>query len=207
MSRYQKFKNNVDVTAIVKAKSPNIDMYKKAFEPVYHLSSKRIFVKKEPIYSIRDYYSKIIPFSGFNKKSPSWWKTYNDLKHSWFKGDNIYKANISNTLRALSALFLLIIRHEESWNKLVDYGVIHAGNFNAAEEYKLKSHIIEAFDAYKNGTNKPPDMEFFSFVELWAESKLFIYRFPFWQRWLTTKKDIKNMKPWIYRQFYSPLKF
>ncbi|MFX0140107.1 MAG: hypothetical protein ACFFDN_41075 [Candidatus Hodarchaeota archaeon] len=207
MSRYQKYQNINDVLEIVNSDRPNIYMYRKAFEPIYYLSSKKIYVKKEPIISIREYYSNIIPFYRFNKRSPNWWDVYNELKHSWFEGDNIYKANISNTLRALSALFLLIIRHEESWNKLVDYGVIIAGNFNAAEEYKLKSHIIEAFDAYKNGTNKPPDMEFFSFVELWAESKLFIYRFPFWQRWLTTKKDIKNMKPWIYRQFYAPLKF
>jgi hypothetical protein len=207
MSRYNKFQNNKDVLAILNSDRPNIVMYRTAFEPLYHLSYKKIYVKKETIFSIRDYYSKIIPFYGFNKRSPLWWETYNDLKHSWFKGHNILKANVSNTLRALASLFLLIIRHEESWNKLIDYGVIRAGLYDEVQEYEYKNKIKEAFNAYVKGINKPANANFFDFRELWAESRLFIFRYPFWQRWLTQKEYIKNMKPWIYRQFYNPLKF
>jgi len=202
MCRYQKFQNNSDILKIINSKRPDITMYRTAFEPIYHLSSKKIYVKKEPINLLRDYYKKIIPFYGFNKKSPSWWNIYNELKHSWFKGYNIYKANINNTLNSLASLFLLLVRHEESWDKLIDYGIIRGGFFAEAEEYQFKKDIKNAFDYYKKEIDKKSDMR-----ELWAESKLFIYRYPFWQRWLTDKSVIKNMKPWIYRQFYSPLKF
>lgn len=207
MARYPKFSNDPKIQKIIRSDKPNIRMYGEAFEPIYHLSSKRILIKKEPIYGLREYYKNLIPFSSFSKKSPLWWREYNELKHSWYKENNISKANIINTLNALASLFQLIIRHEQGWNKLIDYHVIRAGKFDVVREYERKEKIKEAFDAYIQGLNKPPDAEWFPFIELWAESRLFIYRYPFWQRWLIKRETIKNMKKWIYRQFYSPLKF
>ena len=204
MSRYNKFNNNQNMINIINADTPNIGMYRNAFEPIYHLSSKKIFVKKDAIIPLRDYYSEIIPFSGFTKKSPKWWKIYNELKHSWFKGNNIYEANVNNAIRSLAALFILNIRHEESWDKLVDLGVIKAGNFNEGIEHGIKNEVKFSFLKLK-GLNLTPQVA--PFVEIWAESKLFIYRFPFWQKWLIRRNIIKNMKPKLYQQFYSPLKF
>jgi len=207
MGAYPKFRNKPSIKKMLK--KPEITTYGTAFESIYHLSSKRVSVKSEPIPSVRTYYAEWIPFAGFQKKSPSWWKAYNDLKHTWFQGEMIQKANVKNTLRALAGLFLLIVRHESSWNRLVDYGVCLGGNFGEARLYDVKSEIKSAFDRQKEFG--PLSWEarnmVASFRELWAESRLFIYRYPFWQRWLTSKKAIKNMKKWIYRQFYAPTKF
>ena len=47
-----------------------------------------------------------------NGKSPDWWQDYNSVKHN--RNDNFEKANLSNTLHSIAALFILLLYYYQA---------------------------------------------------------------------------------------------
>jgi hypothetical protein len=78
------------------------DFENKIFSELKLLNSKVVVY----LYPIRT----ISPFSGY-RESTGWWKIYNSLKHN--RIDNFTLANLGNTLKALAALFLLLVRNSD----------------------------------------------------------------------------------------------
>ena len=49
----------------------------------------------------------ISPWENWDKKTPIWWKNYQDIKHN--RHNNFEKANYKNTLYSLGALYVLLL--------------------------------------------------------------------------------------------------
>jgi len=94
----------------------------------------------------------LYPFEDWNKKDPSWWTAYNNVKHNGF--DYKEQGNLFNVIESLSALFLLNCLHDEIQIKLIEYGyrkvdldtydliVRQKSDFNPAYPY-ITSQIFE----------------------------------------------------------------
>jgi hypothetical protein len=103
---------------------------RKAFQPIYHLSEKRVIAKLDWCGD-----RKITPFGKFhrtNEVSPTWWKAHQEAKHSWTTA--FKEANLKNTLEALSAAFLMNGVHFPSIKVLFDLelyvpGVLQTNGF------------------------------------------------------------------------------
>ncbi len=113
-----------DVTAL-RNKRENLDIsnYRKAFEPIFKLSSVEI-----DVYSPNLHYDIIKPFVEFANiegiKTPQWWVEHQNIKHDW--ANNYQKAHLRNVVEGLSGLFALNILHKECQNYLVDKEVIRS---------------------------------------------------------------------------------
>jgi len=95
----------------VKGRTVGIDLSREAFEPIYTLSRRTVFVKSPKHYALL--IDRFCPFAEFrNGKAPKWWKAYNGIKHDWLK--NLKKANLENTFGALGGAFLMNVIHEPS---------------------------------------------------------------------------------------------
>jgi hypothetical protein len=58
----------------------------------------------------------IMPFKDYRESNDGWWSIYNFLKHN--RLDHYEKANLENTIKALSALFLILVRYmDEEFTK------------------------------------------------------------------------------------------
>ena len=93
--------------------SPDIRDFRKAFNPVFSLSSAEV----EASYGLT-YYDKFYPFKGFKRKSPLWWESHNKLKHKFFEQLE-KRATLQNAINALASLFILNILHKESQEYLI----------------------------------------------------------------------------------------
>ncbi|MDQ1279620.1 MAG: hypothetical protein QG670_882 [Thermoproteota archaeon] len=113
MAKYQEFQKIQECQEINKLekkdyKRYNIKYARKAFEKIYKLSSNNGGYLVAKLSWIGD--KEIIPFKAFaTYKSPEWWHSYNNVKHTWSKA--LEKANIENVLEALSGAFLLNVVH------------------------------------------------------------------------------------------------
>lgn len=94
---------------------PDISDFRKTFNSLFELSN----VEVETEYGLT-YYGKLYPYKDFDRKSPPWWDSYNDVKHKIF--EQIEKgATLGNTLNALASLFVLNILHKENQQYLIRY--------------------------------------------------------------------------------------
>jgi hypothetical protein len=115
MSQYPKFSGNEKCKYIRKKVSKDelvtISDFREAFEPIYDLSKRSVAVLSTKHFALL--IDVLAPFSEFGEEiTPKWWTAYNKVKHNWLK--NFKKANLENTLRALSGAFLLNVIHEPS---------------------------------------------------------------------------------------------
>ena len=79
----------------------------------------------------------IIPFDSWTEKTPSWWTSYNNVKHN----ADLEKANLDNVLQAMAALFLLICFKKHS-SKLIQYNYLCINPGHKGEI--LSDRIIES---------------------------------------------------------------
>jgi len=118
--------------------SPSITDFRKAFNPVFQLSS----VEVEASYGLT-YYGELQPFKGFERKAPNWWEAHNKLKHEFFEKLE-ERATLQNTINALAGLFILNILHKESQRYLVRYTNVIYGEYigkSQMEESLMESMI------------------------------------------------------------------
>lgn len=154
----------------VRQKKGNLDIrdYRKAFEPIFELSSVKIDVSSPNLH-----YDEIKPFAYFGNikgtKTPQWWSDHQKVKHDW--AENYQKAHLRNVIEALSGLFALNVLHKECQNYLINMGVINspASDFPLRHDYpaNIKAIITKSF------VGIPEDYE----IGMDAKSKLFFHRF------------------------------
>jgi hypothetical protein len=106
-----------------KGRTVSINLFREAFEPIYKLSKKTVYVRSleffEDLPIVVDGFN---PFAQFGDgKTPQWWKAYNEVKHDWLK--NLKRANLENALRALGGAFLLNVVHVPSLLELASRGI------------------------------------------------------------------------------------
>lgn len=94
----------------------NITDYRK-LEPEYNLS------KREVVFKCLPDRQTIVPFRGFDKESPKWWRDYNKIKHEFSL--NFYRANLNNARDALAGAFLLNVIHKPARKRLFDYRLLN----------------------------------------------------------------------------------
>lgn len=113
--------------AIQKGKG-NLNQYRDLLEPYFLLSKRKVTIR-QPF----KVYKRTYPFkkSGY-RKAPSWWKSYTDLKHSFY--DNIRQATLRRVFLAVGALFLIQIMHLDHRKILIDLGVIKSGRTDSQVE-------------------------------------------------------------------------
>ncbi len=113
----------------------------------------------------------ISPFCGY-RNDDGWWKKYNLLKHN--RITRYRQANLTNTLHALGALFLLLVRHkdEEFTKALLRFDIV-------------KTDLMPEF-VHRERLNQPDnfwyDSELFGTPEL-AEN--------------IQSEDVSRIQPWI----------
>ena len=118
--------------------SPTITDFRKAFNPVFQLSS----VEVEASYGLT-YYAELQPFKGFERKAPNWWDAHNKLKHEFFEKLE-ERARLHNTINALAGLFVLNILHKENQQYLVRHTNVISHRYISRrnmEEYFVESMI------------------------------------------------------------------
>lgn len=125
--------------------SPSITNFRKAFNPVFQLSS----VAVEASYGLT-YYGRLQPFKGFERKAPNWWESHNKLKHEFFEKLE-ERARLQNTINALAALFVLNILHKESQEYLIKYQNVIVCDYMKSMS---KTNILGFFEASKIGVPK-----------------------------------------------------
>jgi len=86
----------------------------------------------------------IKPFESYrNRENNGWWNVYNDLKHN--RLINYQKATLKNTIKALSSLFLLLVRYKEDeiFSNLI---LIHKWSYSRiVPEYFHRERIDNGF--------------------------------------------------------------
>jgi hypothetical protein len=133
-----------------------INAFQKVYDAVYSFSDRDIYLLSPE--------EKLIPWSNWQKQdTPPWWTAYNKVKHDRFK--NITKANLENTLNALSGLFLVCAILKEIRPYLVDIGIIKWAWHGKLYTGDLKQLLEE---------NEPINDAFYPII---ARSKLFGYIF------------------------------
>lgn len=86
------------------------------------------------------HYGTLCPFKDFDKQGPSWWESYNKVKHEVFEQIE-KKATLENTINALASLFILNILHKESQLYLIFYTDIISGKYCTKEEIEKALHV------------------------------------------------------------------
>lgn len=127
MAFYSEFNGDVNCIKIrekaTKGRTVSINLFREAFEPIYDLSKKTVYVRSleffEDLPIVVDGFN---PFAQFGDgKTPEWWKAYNEVKHNWLK--NLKRANLGNALRGLGGAFLLNVVHVPSLLELASRGI------------------------------------------------------------------------------------
>lgn len=148
---------------------PDILDYCKFFERYYQLSE--AFVAIHQPNGI--FYKAYSPFSEFKQnQSPSWWKSYNKVKHEWYDSSREH-GNLKNVIESLGGLFILNVLHKDSQKFLVLNNVIKAGD-KSYYEYSgvTKNHLLSLLKDSKIGIIT--DLTLIPFVgDCWANSRLF----------------------------------
>lgn len=104
--------------ALRKKPKPNIEDYRKAYEPIYRLSA----VEVTAAHGLTNY-GRIKPFDPFlPKKYPAWWQAYNRVKHGSY--EDMCDGTLDNLVHAVGALFVLNVIHKDSQYYLLQRQVI-----------------------------------------------------------------------------------
>ena len=121
----------------------------------------------------------ILPYENY-QTSDGWWNIYNSLKHDRIA--NYKKADLSNTLRALAAVFLILVRYknDEFTKALLRYGMLETDYVpEAVHEARLTEPYHFWYDSNLFGTpeefNNIPSDDVSQINHLRASRKLRIY--------------------------------
>jgi hypothetical protein len=128
-----------------KKRSPTMTDFRKAFNPVFDLTSAEV----EARYGLT-YYGNLQPFKGFGKRAPFWWDSYNKVKHQFFEKIE-ERAQLEHTINALAALFILNILHKENQEYLIKYQNVITCDY--AKHFGKKT-LLGFFEASKIGVPK-----------------------------------------------------
>jgi hypothetical protein len=156
MIAYQEYD---DTRKKVKRKRKDIHYYREILEPVHNLSYKRVIVNAESI-------NEIFPFLKFAiSEVPDWWSAINKVRHEWSL--NRRKANLKNTLEAMSGLFLMNILNKNCRMELVKMRVIKSDDRipTSTDIRQWKQILISLKDGYSGWKFK-------------AETHFFLLQFP-----------------------------
>lgn len=115
---------------------PNINDFRKAFNPIFQFSS----VELEASYGLT-YYGELQPFKDFARSSPVWWESYNKVKHEIFEQIE-RKATLENCINALAGLFILNILHKESQGYLIRY--TNVITFPHQSKAQMEKHLMKS---------------------------------------------------------------
>jgi len=160
----------------------NIKDYKKFYNNFFRLDSHFVCNKTRG-------YEKIIPYAEWeNDNSPSWWKSYNDLKHDYYS--NMPSATLDVVFNALAGFFLIFIIHPEVFSMLAYKREVIKTNFNLPgmiprldDTHKILENKISENEKFKEKYQKfwknsvPPYPFQDDNKALYAESNLFFYIF------------------------------
>lgn len=117
----------------------DINYFRDFFEPIYELSRAEVDIA----YGLTFYDSKYRPFEEFeNKKNPTWWDSYNHVKHTWF--DCIEEATLENVVGALAGLFILNVLHIESREYLIKYQDVIVCDYKRQTPMSLLEKVVKA---------------------------------------------------------------
>jgi hypothetical protein len=137
-SRFDSF-SHVSVLKSSKRKH-DINYFRDFFDPIYQLSTAKVKIE----YGLTSY-GTCRHFKGFldpkNNRIPSWWNSYNHVKHGWYV--NIKEATLKNTIEALAGLFVLNVLHKESQEYLIKHQDVITGEFL---DRMPQDMILEAFN-------------------------------------------------------------
>ena len=175
MAKFQGFQNiqgcqRINALANKEYRGFNVKLAQSAFEKIYKLSSNngaRIIAKLDWVGD-----KELTPFVNFGRTksvSPDWWKAHQQAKHSWATA--IEKANMYNTLEALSGAFLLNAVHYPSIKLLWRLGKLKTV-IKVTDGY-VDSHVPKgSFDKLVNEAVKK--LKPFAYSHI-IETELFIY--------------------------------
>lgn len=123
----------------LKGRRKNINYFRDFFEPIYKLSGAEVDIA----YGLTFYDSKYRPFEDFQKeKNPTWWDSYNHVKHTWF--DSIEEATLENVAGALAGLFILNVLHIESREYLIKYQDVIVCDYMRSIPMSLLVKVVKA---------------------------------------------------------------
>lgn len=112
---------------------PNIWVWKRFYNTYYELSKKGI-----QVIPLR---KTIYPFKEWEiTRNPSWWETYNDIKHDRFK--NLEKATLKSTLCALGGLFIALIIHIPNKIFLYENDIIKLTGLHTQHNYRCADMLL-----------------------------------------------------------------
>ena len=171
MARFSEFQEIPECRIInqaIQTENYHIGQARSAYEKIYKLSSNNGAKLEAKL----NWYGpkQLAPFKSFTqRKSPLWWRTYNDVKHKW--SEFLKQANLINTLDALAGAFLLNAVHYPSIRKLWEQGNLKpiirvAGGF---KEMRLPKHQFD--DLLKNAVINLEPINY----DLRLETSLFVY--------------------------------
>lgn len=148
----------------IERNASNLNHYREVLEP-HLLLSKRVVSIKQPPRVFRE----VKPFWTFAAgKQPHWWKTYTDLKHSFYS--NVKEATLKSTLLSVAALFLVQLMHIEHRRLLLDLEVIRGVD----REYGIGPNKQTVATAL---CSSPREIQSYSVFNLWAETEFFEFDF------------------------------
>ena len=169
----------------------NIINYLRFFDPLFDLKSLDVCFKPHDL-------AARSPFCEWqNSESPSWWTTYNDVKHDYYS--NMSFANLECVINAFAAYFIIFLLYPESlatlaFAKGVLKTVVHLpSGIISNKQSEIRIRKIEELE--QNDPNDPKIQKMKRYLSYWkntippypfmtnkdhkftAESKLFLFFF------------------------------
>jgi hypothetical protein len=151
----------------IPAKIKTIDTFRDTFEVPYHLSSRKVFVKRY----LTEFHRRTMPFEQFrNRGNPIWFHEYSRYKHDRLELQR--KMTLRNVTDAMAGLFLLNVYPHEMREYLLDLKVIHSSEVGANDEH-LKQILLQ------HPSLLPYEIPLVCLTgRIVAETQLFIFEFP-----------------------------
>ncbi len=144
----------------------NLDRYRSILEPYFMLSKRKVTIRQRP-----RTYRTTNPFLKFRiGKRPSWWESYNLIKHSFY--ENIEEATMGRTFSAVAGLFLIHVMHLTHRKTLVDLDVIKSGNREFGLEGFARPALARVVCSSPRRIRKNVEIP-----AIWAETEFFEFDF------------------------------
>ncbi len=148
----------------------NLAQYREVLEPCLLLSKRKVTIREFP-----KVYKVVSPFRLFEKmKAPTWWKSYTQVKHSFY--ENIREATLRRTITAVAALLVMELMHPDNRKVMVDMGMIKSGFRGSQEHVFARPFLKELICSYSNPSipaEKRVNTWSTSAQEVWVETKFF----------------------------------
>lgn len=105
--------------------------------PYYNINDSRLVFRPDQFYAKKVWYiprsDSSFPWHAWqqNTKNPTWWASYNNVKHDRF--GNISQAKLGTVMHAMQATFLSLIQTLDFREDLIKLGIIRSPTLNVAE--------------------------------------------------------------------------